>query len=332
MSGFVHHHDLIIGAGPVAGFPLPGVLGSVEIFSVEREAQRERRLIAPPEIGPAVVRTRPDDDEVVDGAVVVVVILGEIVALTVKILEGLHDQRVTRRRRLGHGVTGVGWAVPAQRGAADFQEIVGGAAVIIAQAFIRPAGVPVAEQLGGDDARAVDGRIIREIDEQSEDLDVSFRRQAALPAGRERLRVGRFAPFEARGFQGHVPQAGLEIPDEAGVDEIVAQGQGVLQAPGKRAVPDILVDFGPRGRLEAPRETGQRQERKDEDFSADHGGKSSTAPGELQRRPGQWQGPRALPGGPLPAYSPVDTRYGRVRQAEGSSLDASGSGPGEIGI
>ncbi len=194
VARLVHDHDLVVGARPVSRLPLPGVLGGVEPLAVELEILvAERGLVAPPEVAPAVVRPGPDDDEIVDGPVAVVVVAREVVALGVKMGQGFLDQRLARGRGHGHRSPRIGGPVPAQDGAADLEHVVGSPAVVIAEAFVGVARVAVPEQLGGDRRDIVDGGVIRKVDEQGEDLDAALGRQAAPPAAGQGQAFGRFA-------------------------------------------------------------------------------------------------------------------------------------------
>jgi hypothetical protein len=259
VAGLVHDHDLVVGARPVPRLPLPGVLGGVEPLAVELEVLvAERGLIAPPEVGPTVVRAGPDDDEIVDGPVAVVVVAREVVALGVEVSQGLLDQGFAGGRGHGHRSPRVGRPVPAEDGAADLEHVVGCPAVVVADALVGIAGVAVTEQLGGDRRYVVDGGEIREVEEQGEDLDAALGRQSAPPAAGQGQAFGRLAGGEKRRLQ-PCPQP----VDEQRVDEMVAQGLGIGQSLGEGAVALVQLDFGRGGRLEAQAGYRKGEEGKD---------------------------------------------------------------------
>ncbi len=70
---------------------MPGI--GADLHTVDGEfVVPEARLIAPPELGPFAVRPGPDDGEIVDDAVAVVVVLREVVTLGVVVGEDFLDE------------------------------------------------------------------------------------------------------------------------------------------------------------------------------------------------------------------------------------------------
>ena len=143
------------------------------------------RLVAQAQLLLQLVGAGPDDDEVVDLAVVVVVVLREVVSLGVVVVERLRDERLTRGvAEAAQAGARVGRR-PAEHVAAEVELAVRGAHVVVVQALVGEIGGvrPAAEQLGIDGRRFVVVRVVGEIDEKRQDLDAAFGRHAG-PASR----------------------------------------------------------------------------------------------------------------------------------------------------
>src|SRR5262245_10807978 len=94
MARFVAHDSRIEGPGDLAAipvFPLPRILSEGLAINSERRIG-QRGLISPPEVAPTVVGTGPNDDEVLDLPVSIIVKLCEIHAQSIEIADCLLNE------------------------------------------------------------------------------------------------------------------------------------------------------------------------------------------------------------------------------------------------
>ncbi len=152
VAGLVDGDQRIVGAvrrrrARVLVLPLPRV--GAQPLAADGVGAGEVRLVAPPEARPAGVWAGPDDDQVVDDAVAVVVVLGGVPAgMSGGVgVEGLLDERLLRAVPGAHGAARRACVVPGQHVALDVQLPVGGAGVVVVHALVgEGGGVAVAEQ------------------------------------------------------------------------------------------------------------------------------------------------------------------------------------------
>ncbi len=188
VAGLVDDHARVERpVGVTRQLPLPGIIRqALPVQPVGRIP--EPGVVTPPERGPLAAGPGPEDTEIVDGAVAVVVVGGEVVAQAVVVAQGLFDQVLAARARFRDRAPGVRGLVPAEDIARDGQLVVGGPEIEVAQAVERRIAHAIPEEPGDEIVRGRHARIVVERDEQSEDPDRPRRRHPG-PCGRRRERL-----------------------------------------------------------------------------------------------------------------------------------------------
>src|SRR5690606_584817 len=122
----------------VATFPLPGIAS--QAHAVICLVAAHAGLVAPPECGPVTVRTCPDNGELVNDPVAIVVIVREVKACGIRCITGFEDELLAfASTAVVIGVVipaGVLRHVPAEGVAVNIQRSVAGLAVVVAMAAI----------------------------------------------------------------------------------------------------------------------------------------------------------------------------------------------------
>ena len=251
MAGLVDDRARGEGAARIAvELPLPGIVR--QPLAVEPIGRiGEPGVVAPPEGRPFAVGAGPEDAEVVDRAVAVVVVLREVVPLGLVIVQGLLDQVHSSGARLRDGAPEVRGLVPAEDVAGDRELVVRGAQIEVAEAVVGRTADAVAEEPAGEIRRRRHPGIIAERDEQGQDLDRALGRHP-LPGRRRREAVRSRGLHRARiaAEEGQVVELGPEPVLDALRDLVIAEGAGLGDAVGERAVQAVAQDLFPRRGLQ----------------------------------------------------------------------------------